>query len=442
MQGAIAAGHPLTAEAGARVLESGGNGVDACIAAAFAAFVTEGPLTGPAGGGFLLVHAGGRSTLIDCFFAAPAEPFGEIEHVTVDFGSTTQSYHIGDGSVAVPGLIAGLREAHRRWGRLPWAELVEPSIELARAGVDVSEAQAFLHEILAAVLLRDDGGRRIYGNPQRLDTSGAEPLLQALRDDPEAAVRDLVPELADDLDAYEPIEREPLRGTFLGRDVLATPAPSRGGPIVEAALAGFEEARTLHERACALRLAYAAAPAAAAGTTHISVVDADRNAAALTVSTGAGSGVVVPGTGIHLNNMLGEFDLPRPPIPGRRLSSMMSPSVVLGERGPRLVAGSAGSLRLRGAVLQIVVNVVGHGLNVHEAIERPRVHLEEPFLHCEGGADAQELDRLEAMGYALTRWRRRNLFFGGVSAVEMLPDGTLAAAGDPRRGGAGVVVPA
>ena len=116
MKGAIAAGHPLTAEAGARVLEGGGNAVDACIAAAFAAFVAEGPLTGPAGGGFLLAHVEGETTLLDCFFAVPTEPLGEIEHLTVDFGSTTQSYHVGDGSIAVPGLLAGLSEAHRRFG--------------------------------------------------------------------------------------------------------------------------------------------------------------------------------------------------------------------------------------------------------------------------------------------------------------------------------------
>ena len=183
-------------------------------------------------------------------------------------------------------------------------------------------------------------------------------------------------------------------------------------------------------------------PAAPGGTTHISVVDARGNAAALTVSTGSGSGVFVPGTGIQLNNMVGEFDLAPvggPPPPGMRLSSMMSPSIVLERAVPRLVVGSAGSLRLRGAVLQVVVNVVAHGLDVAEAIERPRVHLEEPQLHCEGGADAGELDRLEAMGYELVRWRRRNLFFGGVAAVEARADGTHAAAGDPRRGGAGVV---
>jgi gamma-glutamyltranspeptidase / glutathione hydrolase len=162
---------------------------------------------------------------------------------------------------------------------------------------------------------------------------------------------------------------------------------------------------------------------------------------AFTSSTGAGSGVIVPGTGIQLNNMLGEFDLAPAErhVPGRRMSSMMSPSLVLRDGHPRLVVGSAGSLRLRSAILQVVVNVVQHGMPVGEAIERPRVHVEGDHLHCEGGNDDAEVERVAAMGWEVVRWRRRNLYFGGVSAVEAR-EGELAAAGDPRRGGAGVVV--
>ncbi len=185
--------------------------------------------------------------------------------------------------------------------------------------------------------------------------------------------------------------------------------------------------------------------AGAPGTTHISVVDERGNAASLTASTGSGSGVIVPGTGIHLNNMLGEYDLNplgRQARPGSRLTSMMAPSLVLDGERPRLVVGSAGSIRLRGAILQIVVNVVQHGMPVEDAIGAPRIHLEEGRVHCEGGCDQGELDRLEALGYELVRWRRRNLYFGGVSAVERLADGSLDAAGDPRRGGHGMVVPA
>src|SRR5437667_195940 len=111
MKGAIAAGHPLTAETGAAVLESGGNAVDACIAAAFAAAVAEGPLTGPAGGGFLLVHsAKGETTLLDCFFAVPARRTEEMEEVVIDFDDAgTQTFHVGEASVAVPGLLAAYR---------------------------------------------------------------------------------------------------------------------------------------------------------------------------------------------------------------------------------------------------------------------------------------------------------------------------------------------
>jgi gamma-glutamyltranspeptidase/glutathione hydrolase len=116
---------------------------------------------------------------------------------------------------------------------------------------------------------------------------------------------------------------------------------------------------------------------------------------------------------------------------------MMAPSLVLRGGRPRLALGSAGSARLRGAILQVVANVVGRGLGVEEAVEAPRVHAEAGVVHCEDPAAA---DALEDEGRAVVRWRERNLYFGGVSAVEMRPDGSLAAAGDPRRGGASAVV--
>ena len=155
--------------------------MDACIAAAFAAFVTEGPLTGPAGGGFFLAHVDGETTLIDCFFAVPTEPLGEIEQLTVDFGSSTQSYHVGEGSVAVPGLLAGLVEAHAASAGCRGASSWRRRSSSPATGVDVSPAQAFLHEILVAVLQRDDGGRRIYGNVEHLDTEELVATLDGSR---------------------------------------------------------------------------------------------------------------------------------------------------------------------------------------------------------------------------------------------------------------------
>src|ERR671918_1682961 len=155
MKGAIAAGHPLTAETGARVLEAGGNAVDACVAASFASWVCESPLTGPGGGGFMLVHhASDRKTrVLDCYVAVPSGRGGEMEAVDVDFsGGPTQVFRVGAASVAVPGALAGLEEAPRRFGSLPSRELLGPAIALAREGVEINGAQAYLHALLDVIL--------------------------------------------------------------------------------------------------------------------------------------------------------------------------------------------------------------------------------------------------------------------------------------------------
>jgi len=518
MRGAIAAGHRLTAEAGAEILEEGGNAVDACLAAAFASWVAESTLTGPAAGGFLLVHrAHDRSDrLLDCFVALPGKgpgkpPEPHMESVDVDFDAMSQVYLIGEGSCAVPGVVAGLEAAHERYGSLPWSRLFGPAVALARDGVELTPQQAYLHAILDLILRHSPDGRAIYGEDERMragdrvvmhDLARTLELLAAggARELYEGELgRELVRYLGDngglitqdDLAEYRVIWRRPIRVSYTGREFVSNPPPSSGGvlvgyglslldrlgadgrpgsaeaiePLVEVmreqsraregrfigdlyrgGLAGrlYSEQNMVEAlRRIAEREGVAREPTGAPGTTHISVVDEQGNAASLTASTGAGSGVIVPGTGIHMNNMLGEYDL-NPPgrrlQPGTRLTSMMAPSLVLENGRPRLVVGSAGSIRLRGAILQIVVNVARHGLPVEEAIEAPRVHFQDGHVHCEGGHDQAELDRLQERGYELIRWRKRNLYFGGASAVERLEDGSLAAAGDPRRGGHGIVV--
>jgi gamma-glutamyltranspeptidase/glutathione hydrolase len=502
VRGAVAAGHPLTAEVGAAVLADGGNAVDACIAAGFASWVVESPLTGPGGGGFMLVHrARDRTTrLLDFFVAVPglgraaAQP-AEMEAVNVDFDlETAQAFHIGSASCAVPGNAAGLEAAHRSYGTLPWRTLVEPAIELARGGFELTRQQAYLHAILDVILRYTAEGRRVYrrrsvGERVRLpdlgDTldriaeRGAADLYRG------ELARALVEHLREtgglvssaDLRTYRVVRRRPLAAAFRRRQVLSNPPPSSGGVLIAYGLRLLDRlqhvppgsaeaigqlAEVMREQSRAREGGFAgdlyrgglagrllsdagirravARVRAVSSTTHISVVDGAGNAASLSASAGSGSGVIVPGTGIHLNNMLGEYDLRGPARPGARLTSMMAPSLVLERGRPRLVVGSAGSVRLRGAILQVIANVIDHGLGVEEAITAPRVHLEEPALHCEGGLDPHELDRLEQRGYEAVRWRRRNLYFGGVSAVEVGPRGQLAAAGDPRRGGHGIVV--
>ncbi len=521
MKGAVAAGHPLTARAGARMLEEGGNAVDACVAAAFAAAVAESFLTSPAAGGFMLVHRARDRTarLADFFVAAPGLGLkrpraGEMDAIDVLFGDskTTQPFLIGPATVAVPGMVAGLEAAHRRYGRLPWRLLVEPAIETARGGIELTRSQAHIHAMLDPIIRHSDEARRIYSSPNGSRLVAGELLrFPELADTFEAISRRGSAELYDgeraramvatvrdgggdltlaDLASYRPVWRRPVRVPFAGHEVLSNPPPSSGGVLIAYGLAllarlptgspgsaeavavlaevmreqgrarGRGFARDLHRGGLATRLlstaslreakrrieqelAGEAEPAPPGGTTHVSVVDGEGNAAALSSSTGSGSGVIVPGTGIYLNNMLGEYDLvgDRSPRPGARLTSMMAPTIALAPDGrPRLVVGSAGSARLRGAIMQIVVNVLQHGLDVEEAVGAPRIHVDEPHIHCEGGHDPAELDRLAERGYDLVRWRRRNLFFGGAAAVETLPDGTEAAAGDPRRGGAGVLV--
>jgi len=518
MQGAIAAGHPLTAAAGARVLAEGGNAVDACVAAAFAGWVVESPLTGPGAGGFaLVVPADGRPPQVADFFVAtpglgrPEEPGADMHAIDVGFGGdseTTQIFRIGEASCAVPGSVAGLEALHAAYGRLAWADLAAPAIELARDGFVLSRPQAHLHAILDLILRHSAEGRRIYSRAdgsrlQPGDTLRLPDLAETLELLAAGGARafyegELAARIAstvavgggtltrDDLAAYEAVWREPVQVDYLGYEVVSNPPPSSGGILiayglallerlgagragsVEAieALAGVmgEQARVrddafaaalytggIEERLLSpagidaglgrIESAGAAEPAPPGGTTHVSAVDADGNAASLSSSTGSGSGVIVPGTGIHLNNMLGEYDLiaDDPAAPGRRLTSMMAPTVVRGPDGPRLVVGSAGSVRLRGAIMQVIVNVVAHGLKVAEAIDAPRIHFEAPYVHCEGGFAPSELDRLEERGRKVVRWRRHNLYFGGTNAVEVR-DGELAAAGDPRRGGDGVVV--
>jgi gamma-glutamyltranspeptidase/glutathione hydrolase len=519
MRGAVAAGHKLTAEAGAEVLREGGNAVDACIAAACMSWVTEHSLTSPGGGGFLLVRtAAGQVRLHDFFVAIPGYglnvPAGEMEAVDVEFDrGATQIFRIGAASCGVPGALAGLEAAHSAYATLPWPRLFEPAISVAREGHLLSRPQAYLHAILDVILRRTDAGREIFG-PKGVRLVAGERLVM-----PELA--DTLEQLAEggagvfyggelgrrvcehvlaqggslteeDLARYRVISRRPIRSSFHNHEFVSNPPPSSGGILIAYALQllsrlgaggppGSAEAiarlaevmreqtrvrggsftSDLYRGGLASRLfaeidagaerieareAGRAEPAGVPGTTHISVVDAAGNAASLTASNGSGSGVIVPGTGFHLNNMLGEYDLNpvgrgnQGAAVGRRLTSMMAPSLVLDDGRPRLVVGSAGSVRLRGAILQIVLNVAAHGMDVRSAIARPRMHLEEPHVHCEGGSDPAELDRLEEWGYELVRWRTRNLYFGGAAAVELREDGSLDAAGDPRRGGHGIVV--
>jgi gamma-glutamyltranspeptidase/glutathione hydrolase len=509
MRGVVAAGHPLTAEAAADVLRDGGNAVDAAVAAVLTSFVAESPLTGPGAGGFMLVHtASGEDHLLDFFVAAPGRGLedpqpAELQPIGVAFSdAAVQVFNIGPSSCGVYGTTLGLAEALRRFGSVSLDRLVEAPARAARAGVEVLPIQAYVLKILAPILGSTPEGRAIYephGRPLRegeqirlpeladlLERLGAEGPSFLYTGDVAAAASDWVLERGglltrEDLAAYAVEERTPARARYAGREVLTNPPPSSGGILIAYSLDLLERlprpdgdrrirtlvevmertnrARTeefvsqLHSEGYLERLLAKEAMESVAtevrgrlgSTTHLSVLDAAGGCASVTCSNGSCSGVVVGGTGLHLNNMLGEEDLN--PLgyhrhePGRRIPSMMAPTVVLRDGEPELALGSAGSNRIRSAIVQTILGVVDDGLSAAEAVRRDRVHSEQRHIEAEPGIDVAALEELRSEGYTVQRWTERNLFFGGVQAVARdAATGELSGGGDPRRGGVAVVV--
>jgi gamma-glutamyltranspeptidase/glutathione hydrolase len=496
-KGVVAAGHPLTAQAGAEVLRNGGNAVDAAVAAMLTSFAAEPLLTGLGAGGYMMVAGGGQApVLLDFFVEAPVRAqdgsAAELDAVDVSFGDAVQVFYIGPASCGVYGAPAGVCEAMGRWGTIDLAELAGPAARLAREGVVINAGQAYIAEILADLLqstpecaaLWAPHGRvlregELLRNPElgdalaRLGEDGAKPFYSGdIADAVCAWLGERGGSLSHEgLGGYRAVEREPLRMRYRDREVLTNPPPSAGGtllayslglldaqpapPSLDAVIAAMEAAqgeRTpefvegLSEEgflACFLSSRLGA-------TTHISVLDSQGMACSVTCTNGEGSGVVVPGTGIHLNNVMGEEDLSpfgfHSHPAGRRMPSMMAPTIVMladqRSTGPliggevELVLGSAGSNRIRSALLQTIVGVVDRGLRAPAAVSAPRAHFEGGIVYHEPGI---ELTGLLGEDRKVVRFHGPNLFFGGVQAVQRCGE-ELIGAGDPRRGGVAVVV--
>lgn len=182
---------------------------------------------------------------------------------------------------------------------------------------------------------------------------------------------------------------------------------------------------------------------ASRGTTQISVMDAEGNMASLTTSNGSGSGVMIPGTGVMMNNMLGEEDLNPEGFynwpENQRISSMMAPTILQFKDDRKIVLGSGGSNRIRTAILQVLLNLIDQKMGLKEAIQAPRIHFENDFLNIEEGFSEQVIKQLSEKHPDHKLWEKGNLFFGGVHAVSE-KDGQFSGFGDPRRGGVSMTV--
>ena len=487
---AVAGGSAEVVDAATSILAAGGSAVDAVLAAAFAAVMSEPVLASLGGGGFLLSGAADEEpTLVDFFVDVPGlggtVADAHVETVIVDFArtgsaadSSTQVFHGGWGTVAVPGCLPGYLEAHRVSGRLPLDVVVAPAIALARVGVDLSSGQrTFLHLVSDLLNLTDDS-RRLFAEAERTGHYVNEPYAALLGELAAGRIVGLADRaFADavlagsqggggllgalDLETYRPAHRNALRCERGGAQVWTNPPPSVGGSIVAGALAMLPPVASESRRIRWAQVAQALAEATQSqrgpgqvptGTTHVSVVDADGGFAALTTSNGSGSGTVVPGWGVTLNNMLGEEDL-RPAdgsaLPaGARMGSMMAPTLVDLADGSRVALGTGGSERIRSALLGVLVRLIDDGDTLADAVEAPRVHLTgDGPIHVEPGLPDNDVDELIVLARqrawpGVEVWPSANLFFGGVHAVRRSVDGGVEAVGDARRTGAvGLVLP-
>jgi gamma-glutamyltranspeptidase / glutathione hydrolase len=462
----VAAGHPATAEAGLRILEEGGTAADAAVAASLASCVAETVMTGLAGGGHAIWFDGlsGEARLLDFFVTVPKRhpdrAVASLEDVGIPFGNEIVHYQVGIASCAVPGVPAGLGELWRSHGRLDWKRIVEPALELARTGVEMPYAHAECLAMLAPVMTLREGARiyapegELLHTGDRLDQPGLANALELLRDEGASTFYDgtvaetLValmreregPVSREDLEAYEPLWLEPVETEYLGYRVLTRGGLSHLVTTLSAlpSLRGVEPA----ERALTLARVLEAPPYSGQGeqigdTTNLVAVDSEGNACVLTTSLGLGSGDFLPGLDVHLNSMLGEVDLHVHPLePGTRMESMMSPTLVLDDRGLAVAAGSAGGTRLRPALVQVLSGILDEGLDPQDAVDRPRLHSAGEIVRIEPGFEESALAALEEAGYDVRRFSALHHYFGGVSLLAR-----NGGAADPRRSGRALILP-
>lgn len=531
-RGMVVSQNAIASRVGADILRRGGNAVDAAVAIGFALAVTL-PRAGNIGGdGFMLIHDARTDSQLVIDFRSVAPRAATLAMFVDNQGKEIAGASRGWRAPAVPGTVAGLALAHRRSGKLPWADVVAPAIALARDGVALTPDEAFVfswgQERLSttaaakATFYKADGSLYRAGELVKqpdlawtltqIAERGADgfykgPVAERFAADM-AANGGLITQA--DLAAYRPVVRQPLRGTYRGLTVVTTPPASAGGATLlnmlnilehfDLKASGAGSAQSLHIMAEAMKLGYAdryrvlgdtdfvtvpvrgfiskdyakaraalidparARPASDMGagdplpyespsTTHFSVADADGNVVSTTYTLGAdfGSGVMIAGTGILLNNQMNNFShapaaralrdgKPLPPNamqPYKRMLSTMMPTILFKDGKPWLITGTPGGSTIIDTVLQIIVNTVDFGLNVEEATHQPRIFQDAgDSLRVEPNFNPDTVRLLAAMGHPITS----DETMGSAQSI-MIENGLFLGAADPRRPGALAIPP-
>lgn len=516
-------------QAGVEILRRGGNAVDAAIATALALAVTHPSAGNIGGGGFLLLRfADGRTTFIDFRERAPAAASRDM-YLDVSGKVVPEASTVGLKAAGVPGTVAGLEYASRKYGKLPWSKLVAPAVRLAARGFPVSYelARSLSSASTTKLLGRFAESKRIFlrdGRPyqqgekfaqrdlartlKRIQRGGAREFYQGETARRLAAFTQAAGGLITlaDLEGYQAVERAPVSGSYHGYQITSAPPPSSGGTVllemlnileaVPLAEKGAQSADAIHWTTEAMRRAFAdrarylgdpdfvkvpmrglidkkyaeklrasidpqhaslssavgagdPLPYESAETTHLSVVDKDGNAAALTytLNGGYGCGVTAESLGFLLNNEMDDFSS-KPGVPnmygliqgeanaiapGKRPLSAMTPTIVTREGKLALVTGSPGGPTIINTVLNILLNVIDYKMGVQQAVDAPRFHHQwlPDELRAEPGFSPDTLALLKGRGHkVVTRGS-----IGDAHSIAVAPDGLLLGAADPRLGG-------
>lgn len=467
--GMVASEQGLATQVGLDILKQGGNAIDAAVAVGFALAVVLPNAGNIGGGGFMVLHDDktGKDVAIDFREIAPAKASRDMYLDNQGNVIDGKSLFTHDAS-GVPGTVAGMEYALKKWGTMPLSKVLEPAIKLADKGFIVSDVLAQTLKEEKSTLGKWSSSKAIFfknGEPLKSgDLLVQKDLAKSLRLIAKQGAKafyqgEIATKIAkemqshggtmtlEDLKAYKVVERQPIIGDYRGYKVVTMPPPSSGGvhlieilnmlehyPIKED---GVNSAKNIHHMAESMKLAYAdrseylgdpdfvkipvtgltskayanervktiddnkarlsstikpgkPQPYESDQTTHFSVMDKAGNAVAVTytLNLNFGSGIVVEGTGILLNNEMDDFSV-KPGVPNafglvggtanaieakKRPLSSMTPTIVMKNNKPWLVTGSPGGARIITTVLQSVVNTIDHEMNPAEAIITPRVH--------------------------------------------------------------------
>lgn len=497
---AVATTSQLAADAAREVAAGGGNAVDCALAASLLTMNTEPGVCALAGSAFITIWPGGGDPVtIDGNVAVPGAGLAEEErgqgavHVSIHYGGGIDTL-VGPGSVSVPGSLAAIEHAWKKYGATSWEAIFAPAIRATRDGFALPAACRYYLGYSGDCIFdrSDDGHKALHHEDGSLREAGSTIVIPHLSDTLDAISREgarlfydgeIAAAISDhcldgggmltreDLSSYKAIERQPLRAEIGDWSIATNPPPAIGGAVLSAMLMACSDLhdhvwnratleQLIHsQQACldfrkrnldladdvgaeAARLMESARTGrllsrwASASTVHTSVVDSVGTACAITASSGYGSGEMPAGTGLWLNNCLGEIELNRRGLDagpvGSRLPSNMAPSVARRD-GSVLAVGSPGADRITTALQQFLINYLLFEMPLEEAIAHPRVHIdtssEEIRLMAEPGLDLPDTELPLHLFPSLV------MYFGGVGAAVFDSKTGLATAADPRREG-------